>query len=54
MIATTNAKNLRQYKIRFSLITEQILAFTLHPNMVREVKIGLQISSKLCDDVLRY
>ena len=38
MTATTNAENLRQYKITFSLIVEQILAFTSHPNMVREVK----------------
>ena len=26
------------YKLRFSLITEQVLAFTSHPNMVSEVK----------------
>ena len=38
MTATTNAENLRQYKIRFSLIAKQILAFASHPNMVREVK----------------
>ena len=39
MTATTNAKNLRQYKIRFSLIAEQILPFfALHPNMVTEIK----------------
>ena len=38
MTATTNAENLRQYKIRFSLIAEQILAFASSPNMVREVK----------------
>ena len=39
MIATTNAENLRQYKIRFSFIVEQILAdFDSSPNMVREVK----------------
>ena len=37
MSATTNAENL-QYKIRFSLIAEQILAFASHPNLVREVK----------------
>ena len=42
-------------KIRFSLITEQILAFASHPNMVREVKnICLQISRQLLDDTLRY
>ena len=38
MSATTNAENLQQYKIRFSLIAEQILAFASHPNIVREVK----------------
>ena len=31
-------ENLQQYKIRFSLITEQVLAFALHPNMVSKVK----------------
>ena len=38
MTATTNAENLRQYKIRFSLTVEQILLFASAPNMVREVK----------------
>ena len=39
MTETTNAKNLtRQYKIRFSLTVEQMLAFTSSPNMVKEVK----------------
>ena len=38
MTTTTNAENLRQYKIRFSLIGEQILAFASHLNIVREVK----------------
>ena len=38
MTATKNAKNLQQYKIRFYLIIEQILAFSSGPNMVREVK----------------
>ena len=33
-----NAENLRQYKSRFSLIAELILAFDSIPNMVREVK----------------
>ena len=36
--ATTNAENLRQYKIRFSLISEQTLSFATSPNMVREAK----------------
>ena len=38
MKATTNAKNLRQYKIRSSLIAEQILAFASKHNMARKVK----------------
>ena len=38
MTETANAKNLQQYKIRFFLIVEQILAFDSHPNMIREVK----------------
>ena len=37
MIATKNAEKLRQYKIRFSLIVEQILALASSPKMVREV-----------------
>ena len=38
MTTITNAENLRQHKIRFSLIVEQILAFALGTSMVREVK----------------
>ena len=38
MTATTNAENLGQYRIRFYLIAEQILAFASHPSIVREVK----------------
>ena len=38
MTSTISAKILRQYKIRFSLIVEQILVFTSHPNIVKEVK----------------
>ena len=38
MTAATNVKNLRQYKIRVSLIVEQILAFASSPKVVREVK----------------
>ena len=51
MAATTSAENLRQYKIRFPLIAEQILTFISHPNMVRQVKVCLQISTKLHDGV---
>ena len=39
MTTTTNAENLRQYKIRFFLIAEQILVFASHPDIVREVNI---------------
>ena len=38
MTAITNDENLRQYKIRFSLIVEQKLAFASYPNALREVK----------------
>ena len=38
MTATKNAENLQQYKSRFSLIAEQVLALASHPNMLREVK----------------
>ena len=38
MTTTTNAENLRQYKIRFSLIVEQILALTSSINLVKEFK----------------
>ena len=37
MTENTNAENLRQHKSRFSLIVEQILAFALSTNLVREV-----------------
>ena len=54
MIATKTAEKLRQYKIRFSLIVEQILALALSTNIVREAKNLSQISNKLREDVLRY
>ena len=38
MTRTTNVKILPQYKSRFSLIVEQILALTLTTSLVREVK----------------
>ena len=38
MTTTTNAENLRQYKSRFSLIVEQILAFPSTTYLVRKVK----------------
>lgn len=38
MTTITNAKNLGQYKSRFSLIVQQILAFASSTNLVREVK----------------
>ena len=36
MTTTTNAENLRQYKSRFPLIVEQILAFFSSTSLVRE------------------
>ena len=38
MKATRNAKNLRQYKSKFSLVVEEILTFALSTNLVREAK----------------
>ena len=54
MTVTTNTENLRQFSIRFSLIVEQILAFALSPNVVREVRNVPQNLNKLLDDVLGY
>ena len=39
MTTTKTAKNLPQYKTKFYLILEQILAFGLSPNMVRGKKL---------------
>ena len=38
MTTRTNAENMQQYKSRFSLIVEQILAFALSTNLVWEAK----------------
>ena len=38
MTTATNAENLRQYKSKFFLIVEQILAFAWSTNFIREVK----------------
>ena len=38
MTAIANDKKFRLYKIRISLIVEQILAFASRANMVREVR----------------
>ena len=38
MTTTANVENLRQYKSRFSLIVNQIMAFASNTNFVREVK----------------
>ena len=38
MIANTNVDNLQQYKVRFSLITKEALAFASYPNMVSKEK----------------
>ena len=55
MTVTTNAENLWQYKIWFSLIVELIPPFNSSPNMVREVKkICFQIPNKLRHNVFRY
>ena len=51
MAVTINTENFRQYKNRFPLIVEQILALASHG---KGSKICLQILNKLIDDVLRY
>ena len=38
MTAITTAENLRQFKIRFFFILEQILNFASSPNMIEEAK----------------
>ena len=38
MTTTTNAENLQQYKSRFSLIVEQILAFPSRTYFFKKVK----------------
>ena len=38
MVMSTNVESLGQYKIRFSLIVEQILAFHSSTKLVRKVK----------------
>lgn len=38
MTAISNAKNLRQYKSRLSVIAEEILPFMLSTDLVGEVK----------------
>ena len=38
MTTTTNDENFRQYKSRFSLIVEQIIAFASSNSLVKEVK----------------
>ena len=38
MTKATNPESLQQYKVRFSLIVEQILTFASSPDIVRAVK----------------
>ena len=54
MTATTTAENLQQFKIRFSLILEQILAFVQALTWLEKEKISLKISNRLRDDILSY
>ena len=51
MTATTNVRNLGQYKITFYLIVEQILAFGSSPNRVGEVK---SLSPNFKQDAWKY
>ena len=47
-----NSESLGQYKSRFSLLVEQMLAFASSKKLLREAKKSLQILTKLCDDIL--
>ena len=38
MTTATNAANLRQYKIKFSLIAEEILPFASSTNLITEIE----------------
>ena len=53
MTTVTNAKNLRQYKSKFSFIAEQILAFTLSTNLVREVASKFQTNCIAISYIIR-
>ena len=54
MTTTINVENFHQYKSRFSVTVEQILAFALTTNLVRKVKNLSPISNKLHNNVLHY
>ena len=54
MTTITNAENLRQYKSRFSLIVEQIWLSLGSLNWLEKLRIYLQISNELHNDILRY
>ena len=45
---------IRQYKIRFFLIVERVLAFVSNPNMVKKVKTLFSNSKQIVFDVLHY
>ena len=47
MVTITTAENSQQYKIRFSLIVEQILDFPLALTWLEKLRIYLQISNDL-------
>ena len=52
IIMTTITGNLRPCKSIYSLIVEQIPTFASRSNLVREVKIRLQISNKFYNKLL--
>ena len=54
MTTTTNAENLRQYQSRFSLTVEQILAVAWSTKLLEKLRIYLQVSNELNNDILRY
>ena len=54
MTRTANADNLRQCNSRFSLISEQVLAFASNTNLVKEVKELCPNFIMMHNDVLAY
>ena len=53
MTTATNAETLRQYKSRFYLIIEQILVLIRALAWLEKLRIWLQVSYELRNDVLR-
>ena len=54
MTTTTNAENLLQYRSKFSLIVEQMLTLLRALTLLEKLRICLQMSNELHNDVLHY